>query len=148
MPQDPIALVIDLAGQLNLTADLLDFTTLAERGEIDGLIVPVSANLKALLVSAVGAELTGTGDFTFNADDYETFAGIPRPEGMADLKLTGIDTLLDRLVAMGLLPEDQALGARLALGLFGDPVEGEDAFTSKIEINGEGHLLANGQRLR
>lgn len=40
------------------------------------------------------------------------------------------------------------MGARMMMGLFAVPGEGEDTLNSKIEVNGEGHVLANGQRIR
>jgi hypothetical protein len=36
---------------------------------------------------------------------------------------------------------------RMMLGMFATPV-GDDMLTSTIEVNAEGHVLANGQRLR
>ena len=39
------------------------------------------------------------------------------------------------------------MGARMMMGLFAVPGEGEDTLKSKIEVNDEGHVLANGQRL-
>ncbi len=148
LPHDPIALTVDVDGQITLAEDLLDFTKMALRDGPEGLIEPVSANLKSLLLSAVGTELTGSGALTFDASDYETLPGMARPEGALDFKLTGASALLDTLVEMGLVPEDEAMGARMMMGLFGVPAEGADAITSKIEFTPEGHILANGQRLR
>jgi hypothetical protein len=51
------------------------------------------------------------------------------------------------LIQMGLIPEDQAMMPRMMLGMFATPV-GDDMLTSTIEVNAEGHVLANGQRLR
>jgi hypothetical protein len=48
---------------------------------------------------------------------------------------------------MGLLPEDQVMGARMMMGVFATPV-GDDMLTSTIEVNAEGHVIANGQRLQ
>jgi len=50
-------------------------------------------------------------------------------------------------MSMGILPEEQAMGARMMLGLFATPT-GDDELSSKIEVNAEGQVLANGQRLR
>ena len=73
---------------------------------------------------------------------------MPRPKGGVDLTLVGGNGLLDKLVGMGLLPEEQAMGARMMMGLFAVPGEGEDTLNSRIEVNDEGHVLANGQRIR
>jgi len=55
---------------------------------------------------------------------------------------------MDKLVQMGLLPQEQAMGARMMMGLFARPGEGPDSLTSTLEINAEGHILANGQRIQ
>jgi len=36
---------------------------------------------------------------------------------------------------------------RMMMGMFATPT-GDDELTSKIEVNDEGHLIANGQRLQ
>ena len=69
-------------------------------------------------------------------------------EGPTDISLTGGNGLLDKLVQMGLLPQEQAMGARMMMGLFMVPGEGEDTLTSRIEVRPDGQVLANGQRLR
>jgi hypothetical protein len=39
------------------------------------------------------------------------------------------------------------MGARMMMGLFAVPA-GDDVLTSVIEVNEQGHVLANGQRLK
>lgn len=46
------------------------------------------------------------------------------------------------------MPEDEALGARMMLGMFTTPAEGSDVLTSEIEVKKTGEVLANGQRLQ
>ena len=99
-------------------------------------------------MSAAGAELTGTGDATFDNTDLTNFNGFPKPTGEIDLKLVGGNGLMDGLVKMGLLPQEQAMGARMMMGLFTRRGDGEDTLTTKVEINEQGHILANGQRLK
>lgn len=72
---------------------------------------------------------------------------MPAPEGEANLKLVGANNLIDKLVGMGLLSDDDAMGARMMMGMFAVSA-GDDVVTSKIEVNDEGHVLANGQRLK
>jgi len=149
LPRDPATVAIDLTGKVNLLFDLLDTKqmTAVESGEIaPGELNAVTLN--NITVSAVGAALTGSGDFTFDNSDLETFDGMPAPTGAIDLKLVGGNGLLDKLVAMGMLPEDQAMGARMMMGLFAVAGAGEDTLTSKIEVNDQGHVMANGQRLK
>ncbi|MFD1913237.1 DUF2125 domain-containing protein [Halodurantibacterium flavum] len=146
LPRDPITAVIDLAGTALLTHSLLNPETW-EQEEAPGQIESVTLN--ELHVGGLGALLTGVGAFTFDNDDLVTFEGSPRPEGTADLRLVGGNALIDRLVGMGLLPQDQAMGARMMMTLFARPVEGEeDTLTSRIEVNEAGEVLANGQRIR
>ena len=148
LPRDPMALRFDLSGSVDVTTDLLDFEAISALDPSDTPLVPVSASLTGLLLSAVGAELTGNGDFVFDAKDTTTFPGMPRPEGAIDLQLVGGNALLDALVAIGLIPEDQAMGTRMMMGMFMVPGDGDDTLKSRIEINSKGHVLANGQRLR
>ena len=72
----------------------------------------------------------------------------PALVGALDLSLVGGVALLDKLVAMGLVPQDQAMGARMMMGLFTVPGEGEDSLTSRIEFTEEGGILANGQQIK
>ena len=90
-----------------------------------------------------GAELTGDGDITL-----DNSMGMPMPTGVVNVMLTGGNTLMDTLVGMGLLPEDQAMGARMMMGLFARPGEGPDTLVSTIEMKEDGSILANGQRIK
>ncbi len=147
LPRDPATLVVALSGQGNWLFDIMD-PEMQENppagppGELQAL------SLDDLTLSLVGAELTGTGAFTFDNSDLETFDGIPAPTGGIDLQLVGGQGLLDKLVGMGLVPEDQAMAARMMLGLFARPGDGPDTLTSKIEVRGDGAILANGQRIQ
>jgi len=148
LPHDPANLVVDLSGTGKLLFDLVDEEQMAaveEGEEAPGELNSVTIN--EVLLSAAGAELTGTGAFTFDNTDLESFDGMPAPSGEANLKLVGANTLIDKLIGMGLLSEDDAMGARMMMGMFAVPA-GDDTLTSKIEVNDEGHVLANGQRLK
>lgn len=146
LPRDPATLAFDLTGKARVTQDIMDEAAMMAATTPPGELHALTVN--ALTLAIAGARLTGAGDFTFDNTDLTTFDGMPRPEGALDLELTGGNTLLDTLVAMGLLPEDQAMGARMMLGLFARPGPTPDSLTSRIEINAEGQVLANGQRLR
>jgi len=148
LPHDPATLIIDLSGKANWLIDIFDPEAQAKMDmEIPGELHALDINEVKLAVA--GAELTGTGAFTFNMDDLATFNGMPAPTGKLDLNLTGGNGLMDNLVAMGLLPQDQAMGARMMMGLFATPGEGEDSLMSTIEVDGAtGAISANGQRLQ
>lgn len=149
LPRDPATIALDLAGKAKILFDFLDpdqAAALESSGAAPGELNTLT--LKQMVVDAVGAQLTGTGDFTFDNSDLVSFDGMPRPSGAIDLKLVGGNGLLDKLVEMGMIPQEQAMGARLMMGLFAVADEGTDTLNSKIEINDDGHILANGQRIR
>lgn len=142
LPHDPATLVIDTAGKVLLKSDLMSTPEDA----------PPDAELHALDIRDVtariaGSELTGLGAFTFDNSDLTTFQGIPAPTGKMELKLVGGNTLLDKLVAMGLIGEEEAMGARMMVAMFAKAVEGEDTLTSVLEFKDK-HFYANGQQLQ
>lgn len=149
LPRDPATLTLALSGKAKLLFDYLDPAQAAVLEETDTVPGELEAiTLGELTLDVAGARLSGSGDFTFDNSDTVTFDGFPKPTGAIDLGLVGGNGLLDKLVGVGLLPEDQAQGARLMMGLFARPGEGEDSLTSKIEVNELGHVLANGQRIK
>lgn len=148
LPRDPATLLVSLNGKAKLLANIMDPEVAAEMEN-----GPPPAELEALTVeelelTAAGASVTGSGDFTFDNTDLTTFDGMPRPAGILNLQLVGGNGLLDKLVAMGLLPAEEAGGVRMMMGLFARPGDGPDTLTSTLEINEEGHILANGQRIQ
>ncbi len=148
LPHDPATLIIEVAGTGNWLFDIFNPESAMEV-DADMPAELHSLDLDNLLLSIAGAELSGTGAFTFDNSDLQTFDGMPAPTGAIDLQLVGGNGLLDTLVAMGLVPEDQAMGARMMMGLFARPGDGEDTLVSKIEIDGAtGAISANGQPLQ
>ncbi|MCQ0091758.1 DUF2125 domain-containing protein [Roseovarius sp. M141] len=149
LPRDPATLALEMSGKARVMANLMDAAQMAAvedgtevPGELDAL------SLDRLLLRIAGAELTGEGAVTFDNTDKVTFDGMPKPIGDIGLKLTGANALLDKLVAMGFVPEEQVMGVRMMMGVFAVPGEGEDVLNSKIEFTEEGQILANGQRLK
>ncbi len=144
LPRDPATLVLDLTGKTRLLFDFLDPTTVPtlSPGQMPAELERLDIN--ALQLDVAGAELTGDGAFTFENSDF----GPPKPIGAVNLTLVGGNTLINQLVAMGLLPEDQAMGMRMMMGLLAVPGETPDTLNSRIEINDQGHILANGQRIQ
>ena len=141
LPRDPANVVIDLSGSATVMQDFLDPEYAENLSAPPGTLESVDIN--SIQLSLAGAELTGDGEFTFNNE-----MGIPLPSGVANVMLTGGNTLMDTLVGMGLLPEEQAMGARMMMGLFARPGDGPDTLVSTIEVNEDGSILANGQRIK
>lgn len=141
LPRDPATLIVDLSGTAKMAINIFD----PKEAETIGGAPPgklESLDVHDLKVSAVGAELTGKGAMTF-----DNSGPMPKPLGAVDMQLVGGNGLIDKLVAMGLVPEDQAMGARMMMGLFAVPT-GEDTLTSKIEFKEDGGVYANGQRIQ
>lgn len=146
LPHDPATIVIDTKGTVKLTSDLVDEAAMAALGDAaPGEIHALEVT--ELRAKAAGAELTGAGSFTFDNTDLVTFDGVPTPTGKLDLKLVGGNVLLDKLVAMGLLTEDDANGARMMISMFANPGASPDELTSTLEFKDKG-FFANGQRLQ
>ena len=90
-----------------------------------------------------GPEMAVSFDYT----DWTTFDGMPAPEGKAAFTLKGMQALLDKLVAAGLLPQEQATGARMMIAMFSHAA-GEDEVTSEIEVKKTGEVTVNDQRVQ
>lgn len=145
LPRDPATLVIDTKGTAKLTANLMDPAAMEALGDT----APGELNsldITELRAKIAGAELTGTGALTFDNTDLVTYGGMPAPTGKIDLKLVGGNGLMDKLVAIGLLPEDQVMGFRMMLSMFANAT-GEDELTSTLEFK-DGGFFANGQQLQ
>jgi hypothetical protein len=146
LPRDPATIVVDLSGKAKVLVDYLDPNIAENMPDVPGELNALTIN--QVLVSAAGAKLSGTGDFTFDNSDLATFDGMPAPTGAANLELSGANGLMDKLIQMGLMAESDAMGARMMMGMLAVPGDGEDTLKSKIEINGEGQIVANGQRIK
>ncbi len=145
LPRDPATISVDLTGKAKVLQDVMDpafAEATAPPAELHALTID------KLLVNAVGARIEGSGDITFDNTDMNTIPGMPKPVGAIDLSVNGANGLMDKLVAMGMLPEQQAMGARMMMGLFAVAGSEPDSLTSKVEFTEEGQILANGQRIK
>ncbi|WP_164738117.1 DUF2125 domain-containing protein [Frigidibacter oleivorans] len=147
LPRDPATLVLDLGGTATLDTSLLD-PALAEGTATEPPGQLNTLNVNQLRLSLAGAELTGGGALTFDEAAAQPFAQMPRPEGQITLRLLGGNGLLDRLVSLGLVPEQQATGFRMMAGLFAQQGPGEDELNTLIEFREDGGIYANGQRIQ
>ncbi|PYF11890.1 uncharacterized protein DUF2125 [Rhodobacter viridis] len=135
----PATLIIDLTGKGKAMVDL--FSPAAAASPVPPVEID-SLDVNKLQLTAAGAELTGAGALTF-----DNSMGMPMPLGAVDLKLSGANKLMDGLVAMGVMPQDQVMFAKMMMGMYAVPT-GDDLFTSKIEFKEGGHILANGQPIK
>ncbi len=149
LPHDPATLILDTKGKATLTKDLMQDAANVEAGTT-GSAPPGMINaldLTQLNLKALGAEVTGNGSFTFDNSDMTTFSGVPAPTGKIDLKAVGANALIDKLVAMGLIPQDQAMQGRMMISMFANTDTTKDEMTSTLEFKDK-HFFANGQQLQ
>lgn len=149
LPRDPATIALDLTGQVTPFVNLFDPEAMARldsTGDVPGELNALTLN--DLTIEAAGAKLGGSGSFTFDNDDLQTFGGFPRPNGEVNLTLEGANTLIDKLIAMGLLTSEDAMGARMMMSMFAVPGDSPDSLKSSLTVNEEGHVLANGMRIQ
>ena len=146
LPHDPATLVIDSKGTATITTDMMNEAEMTAMGEAPPGVFN-SIDLTELHAKIAGAELTGKGSFTFDNTDMTTFAGVPAPTGTLELVLLGGNTLLDKLVAMGILTEDDAMGARMGVAMLANSDPAADKLTTLLEFKDK-HFFANGQQLQ
>ncbi|WP_170329516.1 DUF2125 domain-containing protein [Ruegeria arenilitoris] len=149
LPRDPATVALDATGTAKILTNFFDpasIEAMEASGEAPGELNSLKIN--DLLVSLVGAKLTGDADFTFDNSNTEEFDGMPAPAGVANLQLVGANALIDKLIGMGLLQESDAMGARMMMGLMAVPGDEPDTLNSKIEFTEDGQILANGQRIK
>ena len=138
-PRDPITVVADLTGSLQILTDLMavdPMTMGAPPAELRAL------TLNELQLSVGGANLTGTGSATFAPGP------IPMPVGSVNLQLAGGNALMDRLQASGLVPIEQIAMARGLLGAFARPGAMPDTLETTIQFTEGGGISANGVPLQ
>ncbi|NOD94135.1 DUF2125 domain-containing protein [Ruegeria sp. HKCCD4884] len=146
LPRDPATIALDATGTAKVLMNIFDPEIDIESDEAPGELHSLKIN--ELLVSLVGAKLTGDGDFAFDNSNTEEFDGLPSPIGVANLQLVGANQLIDTLIGMGIISDNDALGARMMMGLMAVPGEQPDTLNSTIEFTEDGQILANGQRLK
>ena len=149
LPRTPLSLGLNISGKVKVLADLWQPDGLDTLYQAEDLPLELyGLSLDELTLSAAGAVLSGAGAFTFDNEDLVTFDGFPRPQGWLEAKISGGDTLIDRLIEIGLLPSSEAIGARMMLGMFTVPGEAKDTLQTTVEITKQGQVIANGQRIR
>jgi hypothetical protein len=144
LPRDPATLLVDLSGKLRLFADLYDEQAMGN--DVPGEFTEVS--IDALTLSALGAELTGSGTFTVDNAATGFIPDAPKLVGVLDLALSGADALLQNLTAIGILTPEDVMGARMMMGMMARPGPTPDSLVSKIELTPQGGLIANGLQLQ
>ncbi|MBR9864327.1 MAG: DUF2125 domain-containing protein [Rhodobacteraceae bacterium] len=139
LPRDSARLNIDLGAQVRWLVEAL--------GAAEAKSVPVevdSVKINDVTLNIAGAALNGNGEAKLNNATFP-----PMPVGEVNMDLRGGVGLLDKLVALGLVPQQQGQMVKMMSGMFAVPGgDGTDHLVSKIEMNADGSILANGQRIK
>ncbi|MDP5306998.1 DUF2125 domain-containing protein [Paracoccus spongiarum] len=167
LPRDPANLTLKLDGQAIVTEDFLDPafaermaeapdpatdtdpTAPAEGDPADATapetpvpFQPQSLSITTLALDAAGARADVTGKLEFTGEGGQ-------PVGTVEGSFTGINALLDTLVAIGIVPAEQQMAARMMIAMFARPAEGDpDALQTRLEFREDGAIFANGQQVR
>lgn len=147
LPRDPATIQLALVGKAKSLFNMFDP---AEQEAMENAEMPYelsAVTLEKLNIEAAGASVKGTGDFTFDNSDMQTFAPMPRPEGEATVQINGLNKLIDNLVAMGLVQEQDIMGPRMMMGMFARST-GDDQMETTVEISPNGQVSVNGNRVR
>jgi hypothetical protein len=147
LQRDPATLQIALSGKAKALIDIMDPAAQADMMNTDMPFELSEVSLDTFKIMAAGALFTGTGAFMFDNGDMETFAPLPRPEGDASFEISGLNQLLDNLVAMGLVPEQDIMGPRMMMGMFARST-GDDQMAIDVEVLPNGQVNVNGNRVR
>ena len=148
LPRDPMSLVLDTSGTYTPDPRLMSPRGWTP-GPMDLPVTDLTLVLTEALVEGAGLRIAGTGDLAFDFADRSRYVEeVPMPEGKLSFLTTGANALIDRLVKLGLVPEDQVSGMRFGLLFLGRAVPGqEDHLTTDLEFRG-GSFLLNGQKIR
>ena len=139
LPREKATLNLDLTTKVKWLVDLMKID------EARGMPAEVSeVTINDVTLKIAGASFNGTGAATLDNSKFP-----PEPVGEVNLDLKGGVGLLNKLVALGLVPQQQGQMVKMMSGMFTVPGgDGTDHLTSKIEMKKGGAILANGQRVK
>ena len=140
IPRSPINLNIDIAANVQSNVNWDDPDSSFNSGDPMDIAEVQDISINQILLTAGGAEITASGDATI-----DNSMGIPFPTGMITLTAKGVQTLVNALVQLGLVPQQEA-GMAMGMMMGFARAEGDDHFVSDIEFSPDG-VTANGQAL-
>jgi hypothetical protein len=107
----------------------------------------IEVALAELMFDGLGLRIAGEGALAFDESDLITFEGMPVPEGKLSFTAEGVNSLIDRLGAAGLVPEDELSGLRLGLMFIAKAGTTADSLVSTLEFRDKSVIL-NGVKMR
>ncbi len=142
LPREPATLNMDVSGTATTKVDFSNPQAMAALGGRPPMDVS-DVSINDITLQIAGAELLATGAATI-----DNSGPIPVPAGKVNASLRGANGLIDKLMQLGLLTPQQAMPARMMMGMFAIPGDGPDHLTSEIVFQPDGRILANGVPLR
>ncbi|MBJ3763223.1 DUF2125 domain-containing protein [Maribius pontilimi] len=135
LPRDPASLTLSLSAIARPSA---------EPGPGLGAQSPFdirSFELQELDLSVLGAQVTGSGQVDQPLDQRAA-------EGQVTLVATGLLELIGTLAALGILPPEQELGARMGLAFATVPLPGGAGLKTELVFGPDGAIRLNGMQVR
>jgi hypothetical protein len=71
----------------------------------------------------------------------------PMPTGKVNLSLTGANTLLGKLQALGMVDQQITMTFGMMAGMLAKPGPTPDSYAAEVEITKDGKILSNGNPL-
>ena len=162
LPHDPANLEVDLAGKVKVLRDFFDTSTLDaaarmedpnltddERAALMEEMMAPPADVREVTINKVALDLMGAkAEVTGKLAAPET-GDMQTPVGTISGKFEGVNGLLDKLGAAGLVPAEQMMGVKMMLQMFAkaDP-QNPELLTTELEFNEQGQIFANGQQVK
>lgn len=147
LPHDPVDLDIDVTGKALLNVDLMDEKAMAELENAENPASP--GDVTELTINQIALKALGASVFAKGALTSEKGMSVSEPVGTINARYEGVNGLIDKLVAAGLVPQDQVQGVRMMLMMFAKPeTEGKDVLVTDLEFKEGGQVFANGQQVK
>ena len=139
--RDPINMVIDLAANIKANIDWTNPDASFTSGNPDDIGEIKDISINEISFGAFGATLLANGSAVIDSS-----MGFPFPTGSVTVTLSGIQTLANGLVELGLIPAEQVGMGMGMMMAFARPGDMADQFVSEIEFSPQG-ITANGTPL-
>lgn len=105
---------------------------------------PVELAINQLALKALGASVQASGELKAPES-----GDMSAPVGQIHAEYNGLNGLIDKLAAAGLIPDNQLMSVRMMLAMFAKPVEGNpDKQVTDVEFKDGGQIFANGQQIK
>jgi len=136
--RSPVNVVANLSANVQPKIDWANPEAALGSGNPADAVEVQDISINEVLITAGGAEITADGGATI-----DNSMGFPFPTGKVTITASGVQALVNGLVAMGVIPQDQAGMAMGMMMAFARPGANADEFISDIEFSPQG-VTANG----